>query len=83
MAERPTSKTRYAPLTFDNIANRMTLTKAAKLIHKNPKALRSAIERGELACIKFADEDRVFVTQELITEWVTHYCVLRKDPSPT
>lgn len=73
-------KQRYAKLTFENIANRMTLSKAAKLIHKSPSDLRAAFERGELACIKFADNDRLFVTEELITEWVEHYCVHRNDP---
>lgn len=74
---------RYAKLTFENIANRISITRAAKLLHTKPRVLRGAIERGELACIKFADGDKLFVTQELITEWVEKYCVHRNKPIPS
>lgn len=74
---------RYAPLTFESIANRMSVNRAARLIHKKPNVLKAAIECGDLRCIRFADdEEKVYLTEELIEEWVNERCVRRKARIP-
>lgn len=70
-------------MTFDLLANRISISKAAKLAHKDRKVIQGAIERGEMRYIQFDGGKNKEVTAEFVAEWMANYCVHQNDPLPT
>ena len=71
------------PITFEMLARRISIRKAAKLVGISERALRGAIERGEMKYIQLPDSSRKSVTMDFVAEWMDKYCVHQNEPIPS
>jgi len=67
---------------LDDYTERMSISDAAKTLGVNKKVIVGAIERGELAYIRFPNCAHRSVTRNLLAAWVRDYCVQQAQPIP-
>ena len=65
---------------LEDFFQRMPIRRAATTMGVDARAIRGAIERGELAYVRIPGQTQRTVTPAAIAEWVTTYCTHRDQP---